>query len=352
MEEEDDFVKMGNGMYCKEAAVTLQNIHGMSNPLSCALNSDDTLLATGGADMCLTLIPWGMALAPNSAAMEETMNKSRKISLSSAVICAEFSHNSRSGAGFIATGGMDGAVSILRYSNTDEIQLLQSNIKHGKYIKSLHWSPTKYGHTSILASASADGTLFLSKVDEDTSRIYTMEQLRFDGPLEAFCFLDHGSILCVHVRGTTYLSYFYIEQNFKQKKLTLNTSAFNDEHVSFTVLSLVPSPCGKYIAAATDVSRNIILDAKTCRQVRNLYGHVNDGYSTPKIGWSSNGQYLYGNTQNEASICVWDISSSSIVNKLQGHDGQIRDLYSSTLSDTFVTVSYDKTAKIWLLPFE
>jgi len=351
VEDEDDFIKMGNGMFCKEAAVTLEHIHGSCNPLSCALNSDDTLVATGGADSYLRLFKWGMALAPYDNALEETMNKSKKISFSSPIICTAFSHHSRSGAGFIATGGMDGSVNIVRYSD-EEMKVLESNIKHGKYIKSLQWSPTKYGHTSILASAAADGTLFLSKVDEDTLHVYSMEQLRFDGPVEALCFLDHGSMLCVHARGTTYLSYFYIDQECKQKKFTLNAAAFNDEHVSFTVLSLVPSPCGKYIAAATDTSRNIILDAKTCRQVRNLYGHVNDGYSTPKIGWSSNGQYLYGNTQDETTICVWDISSSSIVKKIQGHDGLIRDLFSSTLSDTLVTVSYDKTAKIWLLPFE
>lgn len=351
VDEEDDFIKMGNGMFCKEAAVTLENIHGNCNPLSCALNGDDTLVATGGADSYLRLFKWGMALAPYDNALEETMNKSKKISFSTPIICTAFSRYSRSGSGLIATGGMDGSVNIVRYSD-EEMEVLESNVKHGKYIKSLQWSPKKYGNTSLLASSSADGGLFLSKIDEDTLNVYSMEQLRFDGPVEAMCFLDHGSILCVHARGTTYLSYFDIDQDCKQKKYMLNASAFNDEHVSFTVLSLVPSPCGKYIAAATDASRNIILDAKTCRQVRNLYGHVNDGYSTPKIGWSSNSQYLYGNTQDETSICVWDISSSSIVKKIQGHDAQIRDLCSSALSDTLVTVSYDKTAKIWLPPFE
>jgi len=351
VEDGDDFIKMGNNIYCKEATVTLNNIHGNTNPLSCALNSDDTLLATGGADSCLRLVSWGIALAPYDTAVDDAMSKSRKISLSCPVICTAFSHHSRSSGGFVATGGMDGSVNIIKYDD-HEMKVLQSDVKHGKYIKTLQWSPTKHGNMSILASAAADGTLFLSKIDEYELSVSSMEQLRFDGPVEALCFLEHGSILCVHARGTTYLSYFYIDEECKQKKFTLNASSFNDEHVSFTVLALVPSPCGKYIAAATDTSRNIILDAKTCRQVRNLYGHVNDGYSTPKIGWSFNGQYLYGNTQDEACVCVWDISSSSIVNRLVSHDGQIRDLFSSALSDTLVTVSYDKTAKIWLPPFE
>jgi hypothetical protein len=64
-----------------------------------------------------------------------------------------------------------------------------------------------------------------------------------------------------------------------------------DEHVSFAVLSLQPSPYGgKYLALATDTSRNIIMESGTDRIVRNLYGHKNDGFSNPKVAWSSNGQ--------------------------------------------------------------
>ena len=52
-------------------------------------------------------------------------------------------------------------------------------------------------------------------------------------------------------------------------------------------------------------------------------------------------------------MCVWDIASSAIVTRLDetkcgGHTGIVRDMYSSAFSDTLVTVSYDKTAKVWL----
>jgi len=124
--------------------------------------------------------------------------------------------------------------------------------------------------------------------------------------------------------------------------------------VSYTIMSLLSSPIegGKYLAAATDTSRNIIFEVGTSRQIRNLYGHQNDAYSQPKIAWSSSGQYLFGNTQEDPSLCVWDIASSSIVKKLDdtcaGHTGIVRDMYSSSYSDTLVTVSYDKTTKVWL----
>lgn len=79
-------------------------------------------------------------------------------------------------------------------------------------------------------------------------------------------------------------------------------------------------------------------------------GHMNNDFSQPKIGWSYNGQYLFGNTQDESCLCVWDIASSSIVKRLDDHTNPIRALYSSPRSDTLVTTSFDKTTKIWMTP--
>ena len=105
---------------------------------------------------------------------------------------------------------------------------------------------------------------------------------------------------------------------------------------------------GNYLALATDTNRNIIVEFETGKQVRNLYGHKNDGFSQPKVAWSKNGQYLYGNSQDESIICVWDVASSSIVKKLENeHTQPIRDLFSSQLTDTLVTTSFDKKTNLW-----
>merc|ERR1712008_51769 len=113
--------------------------------------------------------------------------------------------------------------------------------------------------------------------------------MHFDGAVEAMCFLNNGSTLCCYVRGTSYLSYFDLKDGYKQSKMSLNGGAAGtgcfDEHVSFAVLSLLPSPNGEYLAAATDASRNIIMKTGTNRIVRNLYGHKNDSFSIPKIAW-------------------------------------------------------------------
>ena len=108
------------------------------------------------------------------------------------------------------------------------------------------------------------------------------------------------------------------------------------------------APFGDYLALATDTSRNIIIEFATGKQIRNLYGHQNDGFSQPKISWSQNGKYLYGNTQDASSLVVWDIASASIVDRLEGHGNNVRDLFSSKSSDTVVTTSFDKKTYIWL----
>jgi hypothetical protein len=57
---------------------------------------------------------------------------------------------------------------------------------------------------------------------------------------------------------------------------------------------------------------------------------------------------MYGNSQNEAGVYVWDIASSSICKRLGENTGFVRDLFSSRFSDTLAIVSFDKKAIIYL----
>mmetsp|Transcript_5769 Transcript_5769/g.12693 ORF Transcript_5769/g.12693 Transcript_5769/m.12693 type:complete len:452 (+) Transcript_5769:74-1429(+) len=366
----DDFVTAGNGVYPSDPAVTLPHVHATANPLCCALHPDDSLLATGGADSHLNLCRWGSALAPGEESSAKAVNDSITIPCGAPIICCAFAQvNQGRGLPVVAAGCMDGSVK-LAYCGLEmdapkegsnrmlKSDLVNGNgIKHGKYVKTICWSPSE----PIVASASADGTVQLTSVKNVDSEAATVslevvQSMHFDGAVESMCFLDNGNTLCCYVRGTSYLSYFDLKDGYKLSKISLNgrlagTGCF-DDHVSFAVLSLMPSPNGEYLAAATDTSRNIILKSGTDRIVRNLYGHKNDGFSNPKIAWSSNGQYLYGNSQDENCVCVWDIASSSIVKRLDGsaggHDGFVRDIFSSSNTDTVASVSFDKAAKIWL----
>ena len=359
----DDFVTSGNGFFASDPVVTLPNIHGNSNPLCCSLHPDDTLIATGGADGYLKLCRWGIALAPGDESSIKAVNDSIRVGCGAPVICSAFAQvNQARGIPLVAAGCMDGSVKIINcgLDNWEDCsERVLNSFKHEKYVKTVCWSPSE----PIIASASADGTVKLHRVgnvpnmfDSTELPVQSIQSMHFAAPVEAMCFVNKGNSLCCYVRGTSYLTYFDLIDGCKQTKYSLNGKAAIgdrfDDHVSFSVLSLQPSPKGDYVAAATDVSRNIILKANSDRIVRNLYGHTNDGFSNPKIAWSSSGQYIFGNSQNENCVCVWDVASSSLVKRLDegngGHGGFVRDICSSSNTDTVATVSFDKTLKVWL----
>mmetsp|Transcript_12310 Transcript_12310/g.16069 ORF Transcript_12310/g.16069 Transcript_12310/m.16069 type:complete len:464 (-) Transcript_12310:367-1758(-) len=379
--DEHLFVKSGNGIFASEVCASLDRLHGSANPLCGCLNGNDSLLATGGADGMLVITQWGMATAPSPDASKNAVEKAVKIRCDAPVLRCAFSPSigTSSTISVVAAGCMDGSVKLYRYSSDRLIHLSaytnvgsdvqmsvdgeQDNsnaLKHMKYIKDLAWC-TDDSNTTLLASACAEGKVFLSKISlphvfsdvpENVVHVERIQTFYLPGAVEALCFLDNGSTLCCYARGTSYLSYFDLKHDFKLTKHSVNGANKFDDFVSFSILSLKPSPNGKFLAAATDTSRQIIFESGTSNIVRDLYGHKNDGFSNPKIAWSKSGMYLFGNSQEDTDIYVWEIAGSSIVKKLdKAHTGQVRDLYASAVDDTLVSISYDKTVKIWTVPF-
>jgi WD40 repeat protein len=376
----DPFVRSGNGIYPQDNPVTLTNLHDHSNHLTCALSpDDDAILASSGADATVRLVPWGLVVSSdnnnNNNNQDAALVAGAVISCQAPAVTIAFSPVLR---GVLAAGCMDGSVVLIHYELTTcmdttssrrlETTTLALEKKHVKYVRTVAWSHKE----PILATSSADGCIYLYRVrlggfDMTELSVEFMESLHLQGPIESMCFSENNQLIC-HVRGTPFLFYFDLNKNLAQSKINLNTTtaAENvagggcDSHVSFTLMDLKPFQ-DKYLAAATDTSRNMILDLATGRQIRNLYGHTNDLYSHPKVAWSSNGQYLLGNTQNEGIVCVWDIASSQIVNRLQptaastvmpttGGGTTIRDMFSSRTTDILVTTSFDKTTRLWFAP--
>lgn len=346
----DHFFKAGNGVYAQVKEVTLEKLHGPMNISCCALSQDDTILATGGADKSLTLCQWGGAFGGKDV-VEEAIH----LLCDAPVISVAFAGKARQP--FVAVGCMDGSVRVFKYKTYDGLQATEVSsqaIQHKRYIRNVAWD----SHDNLLASASADGVIQVHRVVWDglseNAQIEKVETLNLSGAVEALCF--HKKRLVCYARGSPYLLYFHLQEDFKQSKINLNKGqtgyvAGFDEHVSFAVMDI--AAFGDYLALATDASRNIIVDFETGVHVRNLYGHQNDGFSQPKIAWSNNGQYVYGNTQDEAIVHVWDVSGSTIVKKLEnGHTQAIRDLFSSHLTDTLVTTSFDRKTNLWFAPSE
>lgn len=265
----DDFVRSGNGVFPSEAAVTLQNLHGSANPLCCSLNDNDTIVASGGADSNLVLCQWGAALAPSPDAAAKVVQSAVRIPFSAPVICVGFAGTEN----LVAGGCMDGSVKVFAFSAVGQgLEMTPVDgiaMKHTKYVKDMAWSPTE----PILATASADGNIIISKASQESME--TITTLHLPGTVECLCFSRDGTTLFCYARDTPYMSCFNLFKDFEQTKVNLNGGSANggfEDHVSFAVMDMAVSPDGKYIALATDVSRNIIMEIATGKQVRNLYG--------------------------------------------------------------------------------
>jgi WD40 repeat protein len=361
--DDDAFVVSGNGVYPRRKEATLSRLHGSANPLCAALSSDDTVLATGGADRSWRLTQWGAAAAADAEEGEEVpVTAAASISCEAPVICTAFSPVVK---GVCAAGTMDGSVLLASYETTGGRLSMHAaaatttkDHKHGKYVLAVAWSPTE----PLVASASADGTVHVYRVSKEmkfdtgdmrpvvTSSV--VQTLHLPGAVETVTFTQDNKLLC-YARGSPYLHSFDLGKEFAVERIRLNdaTAGFGD-HVSFAVMDLSVSPAHeKYVACATDTSRNMVLDLRTGRQVRNCYGHRNDGFSQPAVAWSLSGQYLLGNTQDESAVVVWDVASSKIVERLSDHHtSPIKDLYSSPTTNTLVTTAFDKHTHIWMAP--
>lgn len=344
------FVKAGEGIYPNQPEVVLNHIHGPSNPLCCSLNADSTILATGGADGYLSLIQWGFVYTSSA---EETVQAATRYSLGTPVICTAFSMVAKS---MVAAACMDGKVYLVNSKASAEPQndtnIVVTPKTHSKYVKSMAWSC----HESILATASANGSVHIYRINPPTAfepniSVQFVTSLHWNEPVETCLFLPNKKFIC-HVRGTPFLQYFN-ESTFElenQVNLNADSSGKHDHHVSFTIMDLQLSPNQKYLAAATDAHRNMVLDLDGVI-VRNLYGHTADGFSTPKIVWG-NDNYIMSNTQDQAAICVWDVASSQLVERLTlPHTQPIRSLCSSG-SNFVVTTSFDKRTCFWTMQGE
>ena len=168
--------------------MTLDHLHGSSNPLCCSLNKNDTILASGGADANLVLCLWGAALAPLPDAAAKVVETATRIPCSAPVISTSFCHTES----VVAAGCMDGSVVVIMYGAIGqqlEVKPVQSNIKHTKYVKGMAWCPTK----PFLATASADGNIIVSKLQQGTME--TVTTLHLPGTVECLCFSNDGKRL-------------------------------------------------------------------------------------------------------------------------------------------------------------
>jgi hypothetical protein len=351
----DEFLfKSGDGVYCTESDTVHANLHGSANPLVVDV-WNETILVTGGAD---STVRFTNAFS-SSSSEENTMSDGAaacSVSLPAPVIAAAVAPSTVKQT--VAAGCMDGSVHLIEFETSTPLRALivptESLKKHSKYVRAVVWD-----NTNKLVTASADGTMHLYQVVRnilmETVEITCVKSFHFDAAIESVCF--HGPVLLAYIRGTAHLTTIDTSNNdYDITKINLNVNTRNavtggfDDHVSFAILDMKISPNGKFLAAATDTSRHIIMDLTNHNvQIRNLYGHKADIYSSPVLAWSANSLYLYSNNQDASEYVVYEISSASIVSTISEHHVRpIKSMWSSRNSNMLVTNSFDRNTVVWI----
>ena len=226
---------------------------------------------------------------------------------------------------------------------------------HNKYVVNVAWSPCG----THLLSCSQDKSIALYKPHSEPLRLELVSHLRFVDTPESAVFVPAESVpaawnaegpsdifIVAALRGVPYLLYVNC-RTLEQHRVSLNEHDW-DEHVSFTVLHLALSSCGRLLAAATDRDMHVVYRCGTNKRVQVLAGgHSADSYGRPKVAWDNTSNYLYSNSQSDHNLCVYALSSGRVVASLPQHRGQIRDIYCSSDSRNVLTASYDHTVVEW-----
>ena len=268
------FISSGDGNFPTSPEVSLPHLHSFSNPLCCALDPSDTILATGGADSTVSILPWGSALAPNDQAVAQTVQNAAKVACSAAVICIRFSSMN-----MVAAGCMDGSVHLIAYrlemgrvkAWTLDVQPGENKIKHTKYVKTMDWVQDDSG---ILASASADGTVQIYKIsavssgdddeimdgdgDTTSAKVELVKSLHMKGAVEAVCFVNNGDTLCVYERDTPYLAYFDLKDNFNMSTFSLNGCECTYYFLGFDICNVNIKFCLRFLSDTIDAFHSSI----------------------------------------------------------------------------------------------
>eukprot|EP01091_Cochliopodium_minus_P017374 TRINITY_DN6792_c0_g1_i1.p1 TRINITY_DN6792_c0_g1~~TRINITY_DN6792_c0_g1_i1.p1 ORF type:complete len:384 (+),score=97.19 TRINITY_DN6792_c0_g1_i1:32-1183(+) len=233
----------------------------------------------------------------------------------------------------LLASSMDSTCRIIDSSNG---KFLQSFKDHNKYVVRCKWSDDgKY-----FATASYDKTVNLYGVKEN-GEFELKHNYQFLNVIEAICFTVDSKQLVCGIRDDNHLYYLNLET---QQRSKYNMNANGDNHVSFFAMDVVCSE--KYVLVTTNNDRTILFFLESEKQARNFYGQKNDIFSNPRSCWSLSEKYVYS-TSHE-SICVFDVSSQKVVERIHAHKGTIRDMTRQVNSDLIATTCMtDNLVKLW-----
>jgi len=312
----------GAGDFAKLMLRSLDKIH-LGNILAIAFSYDkeSKVLATGSTDKTIRLTNY----ETQEKISEFSHHKGAVISLSFNPV---HSH-------LLLSASMDGTHSLIDTKNN---KVLQTFNDHSKYVVFIRWSLDGLS----FATASHDHTACLYKRQSIDSPFQVALKMLFDANAESISFNKSG-ILAVSVRDSNYLHLVNVN-TLERTKFNLNAS--RDDHISFTPMH-VSFGSSEYLLVSTDKDRLILYREGNSTPARNFWGAPNDAFSSPRNSWDPSGKYVYSTGQDH-KIYVWEVASQSVVHKLEGHNGIVRDICYHPNEKMLATCSFDKSVKLWV----
>ena len=287
-----------------------------------------SLLASGGVDKTVYV---------TDTERRETRNA---IPLTAPVLTLDWCRTAGS-ENLLLAGCMNGDCCLLDIDATPPVR--QRVHDHTKYVVGVKWSPDG----RMFATASHDCTVCIytyNPTDPAATDAATLHhRFEYRNPVESLVWLS-DTLLCLSPREDNYLHVVDAVTRTTQQKVNMNLTG--DDHVSFSAMHTAVSPDRTLVAVATDQHRLLVLLAGSAVQVRNYWGLQNDGYSTPRVCWSRCGRYVYV-TQQDVSVCCYDVSEGRCAGVLRGHDTNVRDVDCHAYRDELSTCSFDRTIKLW-----
>ena len=311
-------------------------------------SASSSLLASGGVDKTVYI---------TDVSTGETRNV---IAVTAPVLSLDWNRGGNDG--LLLIGCMNGEVLLTDIARSPPV--LQRCRDHSKYVIAVKFAPDG----RMFASASHDGIVCiylldaaqtavsvtsasLPAADSDTEAASTASsppfalhhRLEYRNAVESAVWLS-SSLLLVAPREDNYLHIVSAAARTEHQRVNMNLTG--DDHVSFSAMHCALSPDGSLLAVATDQHRLLILAASSPIQVRNYWGLQNDGYSTPRLCWSKEGRFVYV-SQQDASVCCYDVSEGRAVGVLRGHEVNVRDVDCHPFQDLLATASFDRTIRVW-----
>ncbi|KAK6203668.1 hypothetical protein LQW54_008874 [Pestalotiopsis sp. IQ-011] len=212
--------------------------------------------------------------------------------------------------------------------------LMRSLEGHTGPVLDVAFCPSKESEAEMLVSDSVDKTLRLWDSGKDMKM--TIWQESHSVVNAVVCSTDSRTVAAAS----------------RDKKLRLWDAATRQSTTALDlkedIRSIDFSPDGKLLAVATENSKVLIYSVPIDSDEPVNYVH-GDGSAILCVVFSYDGRTLATGSRDGA-LLLWDVTSCTIRQRLQGHDGAVLDIEFSPDDQVLVSASSDRTLRIWDIP--